>query len=191
MAAYTDYLSIIVCRYGVVVGDSKTKNLKSYVPVAISTCMAGNQPSPSWQYAIEQMRERGPITQDEIRYKYMTDLRQYGVHSLQLKTAPPTQEYGQQTPVYYLVDEHAKEEVVRRYVQANPVLVDGKSRRQFVSMFKKGGPEFKRAAQTVADEYELETDAEGGYTADGRDCPYCGETVELLPNHLRHHCSDV
>lgn len=167
------------------------KNIKTYAPEGVSVCMVENQPSPSWRYAVEQMRERGPVTQEEMRYSYMADLRNHGVHSLQLKTSQVTRGYGQQAPVYYLVDGHSKEEVVRRYVRANPVLVDGKTRAQFVSMFKKGGPEFKKAAQTVADEYELETNAVSGDTVDGRDCPYCGETVDLLPNHLRHHCSDV
>lgn len=168
------------------------KNIKSYVPASVNMSMAKEKSSPTWRSAIEQIRELGPATRDELRYTDLTGLREYGVYPLCLKTAAPTVGYGQQTSVYYLPDEQSKEQVVRKYIEANPKIVDGKSKRQLVVLFRKAGPEFKQAAQNVADEFELATHSDtGGYNTVTRNCPYCGATVDRMANHIRHHCSEV
>lgn len=154
--------------------------------------MGKKRASPSWRNAVKELRERGPVTQDEIAYSDMASLREHGVFSLLLKTSPPTLGYGQQTPVYYLPDEHSKEQVVRKYIETNPELVTDKSKTQLVMMFKKAGPEFKQAAQNVAGEYELRNHSDTGqYTVVTHNCPYCGETVSRMPSHLREDCPEV
>jgi len=156
--------------------------------------MAKEQPRVTREQAVEQLLNNGPATQEEIGYSNMARLRSHGVGRLHVTMTAPTLGYGHQTPVYYIRGEHSKEEIVRVYLRVNPKLTEDKSQRQLVLLFRRAGPGFKSAMQEISDEYDLRSQQSGDGKATGdsqKDCPYCGETVDVLANHIRRYCSEV
>lgn len=117
---------------------------------------------------VRLLRAHGPLTGEQ--YRLLTDgadnrtpLGDAGIErplvgKFHLKTANPQANKlgGRSTAVYYLVDEHDPEDVVRHYIEANPKHVDGVCKNAFTQHIGSWGSEWREVARRLGDELGLE-----------------------------------
>ena len=100
---------------------------------------------------VEHLREHDPSTLDELPYSPSIGDKQKGVARLRFsKCAYAHQEnkYGNLKAVYYLVDEHDEEEVVKAYLEANPQVSEAEGR-DIVRLMGRMGSSWRDAAREV------------------------------------------
>ena len=93
---------------------------------------------------------------------------------------------GRAEVVYYLIDEHDEEAVLREFLDANPSLVENtKASGLRLRLDDPWGDAFMDVWRDYYDEYEAGGDDGGERSYDGT-CPLCGsEYTGQLPAHLR------
>ena len=98
---------------------------------------------------------------------------------------------GQAKAVWYIPEEHTAEEVVRKYIQTNPWVLE-KTKGRITRLFGQHSKELRAAWQNIADEYEVAS-ATGGNNGGGtreKTCPFCGEPTLALATHLQWKCEE-
>jgi len=91
--------------------------------------------------------------------------------------------------VWYVEDRHDPRDVVRKYVDVNPGVLD-RPHRAVVQLFGDHSDTLAWAWGEVADEYDVERrEREHGETEHGGTCSMCGEDYDYtLPDHLANEC---
>lgn len=106
---------------------------------------------------VDFLRENGPSTLAELPGDdvQVTD-RMLGTAKFQVSVRSNGSEAdsaGQSTPVYYLVDEHDREAVVRAFLAQNPEYATGRSARSLVRLVGRQGRSWKEPAKAVVPEF--------------------------------------
>jgi hypothetical protein len=110
---------------------------------------------------VDYLREHGPSTMDELpgtpSLNVSDKMRGAASFAANVGGAGPDAG-GRPTTVYYLIDEHDKEDVVRKFILANPKLVEAKSHRGISQIFSSQGKEWSTAASNVLDTFTQSED---------------------------------
>lgn len=143
---------------------------------------------------VRHLRHHGPSTRAELPG---SQIRQYdrdeGARKFFLNGSPSTRMGGNVTPVFYLA-EHDRKDVLRRFLEANPKLVELKTFRSFQQLLGDQTTGWKEASRAIRDEFFDESVVPPGTAnASGTRCPNCGEELSFkgLPAHLRSGCKMI
>lgn len=165
-------------------GDSLVESLielrKSVMPFGMT---------PGERNAFIRVARSGPCTTEEMCNNANAVDKTMGLQKFNLTpSSPQAKRGGNPTCVYYIEELHDKEEVVRRWVEANETNVRVMSDS---GLYRATPREFR---STIASVLELNpaTNPGGHKGPQGGVCPMCGEEYEgHLPTHLTNECSGV
>jgi len=100
---------------------------------------------------VKHLREHGPCTNEDLPHSPNLQDKKQGVARLRFTKNSGIgsgNSYGTLTPVYYLLDEHEEEDVVEKFLDANPRFADAEER-DIVRMVGRMGPSWRDAAREV------------------------------------------
>lgn len=141
----------------------------------------------------QYLAENGPVPGEDLPVERGTAGRMAGVRRFTLRGSGggPGQMGGPVTSVYYLKS-HAKADVIRAFLDANPGLVESTDKRGFHHMIRAHGPSWVDAARAVTDDYFEAPESRGEQPGaiEEKTCPFCEADVKLLPRHLADDCPD-
>lgn len=147
---------------------------------------------------IAHLREHGPTTYEKLPISSLSiSDRQHGVRRVHItKAATGGAKRGKQSALAYL-DAHDLTTVVRRYLEANPHLLEHVSNGGISAMFADHSSALQDAWREVREEYDTRPTGKaspaehqaGGEATRGGTCPLCGAGYD---SYLRHHfpCDD-
>lgn len=138
----------------------------------------------------EYLKEHGPSTSDELPHQPKYTDRRRGLVSFRLTGAgtggSTTSGIGSnQYSVYYILDMHAVDDVVEKWMETNPQSVENTPAHALWAKTRRRGKEWGDAIRELLDEDPCSD--MGGDTGGerGGTCPLCGEEYsDVLPNHL-------
>lgn len=137
---------------------------------------------------VPHLRQNGPATADELGgHPNGAHLAQWNVKKMLVtSSAPAGQNRGRQTPVFYIEGQHDLKDVVRKYLDANPGMLENRHKGAISRLFGRHSKAMQRAWKAVADEYDVRVAGgsnKGGATP--KTCPFCGKKdIAYLPTHL-------
>lgn len=137
---------------------------------------------------VEFLRQEGPSTVEEMpgRWVNVQD-RADGVRRIALRKHSSGEGggRGQQTYVYYLED-HDLRDVVRKYLEENPGLLEQQTKQGLSRMFGDHSNDIQDAWRAIGWEYDVEISGGAGTgKQDPGPCSLCGaEDFQDLPTHL-------
>lgn len=147
---------------------------------------------------VRHLEARGPTPPDELPRAVEPRDRHIGVHAFRLSRAIAADPMGGRTTTIYYLAEHDRADVLRAFLDANPRLIEAKSRRALHRIISQQGRSWLEAAREVTgdddDEYR-DRAAEAGrqYQGETRTCDFCGEEVVKgqYPRHLAEECEEA
>lgn len=98
---------------------------------------------------VEYLREHGPSTKDELPKEFGRADKKHGGTYFDINN-----NVGSSTNVYYLMDEHDAYDVVQKFFEENPNVIENNTKRTLTSLSGNHGRSFKKAAQKLAPEYK-------------------------------------
>lgn len=134
----------------------------------------------------EYLEQNGPAVSEELDSTPVVynieGLKELDIHTSVRNTSLATVS-NERTPVYYLEDVHTPREVIEKWIDNNESVYEEKSPWGLHCIFARYGDEFRKASKQVLD---YENGLENGWTTDTvkNECPYCGEDITLLPDHI-------
>ncbi|WP_266080799.1 hypothetical protein [Haladaptatus caseinilyticus] len=149
---------------------------------------------------VKALKADGPATPDELPTTVSRTDKEAGLHKFTLSgghgTGSPMG--GRITPIYYLPT-HDREIVIQAFLDANPGLVESKTKRGLHRAIRAQGWSWQDAARNVTEDYYKDTaesksdHPHSEYEMPDHECDFCGETVpqSKYPQHLRTDCPNT
>ena len=137
------------------------------------------------QTIYEALRRKGPSTPDELGMSSISiETRQAHADLMRLQVRG-----GKNSPVLYCEGIHDERDVVRRYIEVNPHVVD-KPFHAVTMAFGDYSDDMRDAWREIGDEYVDRRSNNGGADGGrGGTCPLCEEDYDdTLPAHLGDNC---
>ena len=143
---------------------------------------------------VYHLERNPPATREELPFRPTTSDKFDGLRSFTVRGGHGNgAAMGGKVTRIYFIDEHEREAVVRAFLDANPQLIEAKSRRSLVGAIGGHGRSWRAAARTVIGEFyddESQSTNNEGFQGGEKECSLCGESVSInrYPNHLANEC---